>query len=216
MDSEKSTTINIGNTLIDINSQIAHFRDLLIQVGHDKHDSSDLRVQIRKSRRACVDLCTKAHAALLPQVKSDEITTPNDNPHMLLLFYLIQLFLRELIRSYHLLKLIPMDMSGYFENRIGTQNIGNVLGQLLLCKQINPDFHAEELNSITKDSKEVAKLLAEMQEFLPKQEAHLERSDVLTKDKTVGPWPAKRQRVESLYRNMGLLCCVSRPNSNYL
>jgi hypothetical protein len=61
----------------------------------------------------------------------------------------------------------------FVENRIGTQNIGNVLGQLLLCKQFNPDFHAEELNSITKDSKEIAKLLAEMQEFLPRQEAYL-------------------------------------------
>lgn len=37
-----------------------------------------------------------------------------DNPHLILLFYLAQLFLRELVRSYHLLKIIPMDMSGYF------------------------------------------------------------------------------------------------------
>ncbi|KAL7013369.1 hypothetical protein ACKWTF_015357 [Chironomus riparius] len=215
MDAEKSTQ-SIANLLIDINSQVAHFRDMLIQVGHDKHDSSDLRVSIRKTRRACVDLCTRAVAIVLPQINGDEITTPADNPHLLLLFYLTQLFLRELIRSYHLLKIIPMDMSGYFENRIGTQNIGNVLSQLLLCKQINPDFHAEELNSITKDSKEIAKILADMQEYLPKQEAYMERNEVLTKDKNPGPWPAKRQRVESLYRNMGLLCCVSRPNSNYL
>lgn len=40
-----------------------------------------------------------------------------------------------------------------------------------------------------------------------------ERNEVL---KEGGPWPAKRQRVEALYRNMGLLCCVSRPNPNYL
>lgn len=37
-----------------------------------------------------------------------------DNPHLILLFYLTQLFLRELVRAYHLLKIIPMDMSGYF------------------------------------------------------------------------------------------------------
>lgn len=36
-----------------------------------------------------------------------------DNPHLILLFYLTQLFLRELVRSYHLLKIIPMDMSGW-------------------------------------------------------------------------------------------------------
>lgn len=54
-----------------------------------------------------------------------------------------------------------------------TQNIGNVLSQLLLCKQITPDFHSEELNSINKDSKEIAKLVADMQEFMPKQEIYL-------------------------------------------
>lgn len=46
---------------------------------------------------------------------SEEVSaTPFDNPHLILLFYLTQLFLRELVRSYHLLKIIPMDMSGYF------------------------------------------------------------------------------------------------------
>jgi hypothetical protein len=59
------------------------------------------------------------------------------------------------------------------ENRIGGQNIGNVISQILLCKQINPDFQLEELGSITKDSKEIAKILSEMQEFMPKQEAYL-------------------------------------------
>jgi hypothetical protein len=43
----------------------------------------------------------------------------------------------------------------------------------LLCKQITPDFQLEELGSITKDSKEIAKVLSEMQEFMPKQEAYL-------------------------------------------
>lgn len=47
-------------------------------------------------------------------IHSEDIATPFDNPHLILLFYLTQLFLRELVRSYHLLKIIPMDMSGYF------------------------------------------------------------------------------------------------------
>ena len=66
---------------------------------------------------------------------------------------------------------------------VGPSNLGNVLSQLLLCKQINPDFHSEELCSITKDSAEIAKLLADMQEFMPKQEAYLgelERGFVLS------------------------------------
>lgn len=84
-----------------------------------------------------------------------------------------------------------------------------------------------------------------MQEFMPKQEAYLgklraflarlfdeiftnffqpfldspapqisERNEVL-KDKNSGPWPAKRRRA-ALYRNMGLLCCISRQHPNYL
>lgn len=37
-----------------------------------------------------------------------------DNPHLVLLFYLSQLFLRELLKAYRLLQVIPMDMSGYY------------------------------------------------------------------------------------------------------
>jgi hypothetical protein len=59
------------------------------------------------------------------------------------------------------------------ENRIGGQNLGNVISQILLCKQITPDFQREELGSITKDSKEIARVLSELQEFMPKQEAYL-------------------------------------------
>ncbi|CRK90559.1 CLUMA_CG004262, isoform A [Clunio marinus] len=209
---------NLSNMLIDINTQVASFRDMLIHIGHDKHDCPELRAQIRKTRRACVESCIKVAKSILPQLKSDsEITaTPIlDNPHLILLFYLTQLFLRELVRSYHLLKIIPMDMSGYFDSSaVGPSNLGNVISQLLLCKQINPDFHSEELCSITKDSQEIAKLLAEMQEYMPKQEAYLERNEVL-KDKNSGPWPAKRRRA-ALYRNMGLLCCISRQHPNYL
>ncbi|KAG5682655.1 hypothetical protein PVAND_011994 [Polypedilum vanderplanki] len=216
MECEK-TVSNYTSMLLDINCQIAQFRDLLIHIGHDKHDSPELRISIRKTRRACVEQCIKVAELILPQVKSEEVTaTPFDNPHLILLFYLTQLFLRELVRSYHLLKIIPMDMSGYFENRIGGQNLGNVISQILLCKQINPDFQLEELGSITKDSKEIAKILAELQEFMPKQEAYLERNEILVKDKNLS-WPVKRRRVESLYRNMGFFCCISKqPQPSYL
>jgi hypothetical protein len=44
--------------------------------------------------------------------------------------------------------------------------------------------------------------------------APTERNEVL-KDKNSGPWPAKRRRA-ALYRNMGLLCCISRQHPNYL
>lgn len=60
---------------------------------------------------------------------SESEITPSpllDNPHLILLFYLTQLFLRELVRSYHLLKLIPIDnklMSGYFGKDDGNENL---------------------------------------------------------------------------------------------
>lgn len=46
------------------------------------------------------------------RVMADGILT--DNTNLVLLFYLAQLFLRELIKSYRLLQVVPMDMSSYY------------------------------------------------------------------------------------------------------
>lgn len=56
------------------------------------------------------------------------------------------------------------------ENRAGPSNIGNVISQILLCKQIQPDFNQEEICSIAKDSQDLARLIQDMQEFLPQQD----------------------------------------------
>jgi hypothetical protein len=45
-----------------------------------------------------------------------------------------------------------------------------VISQILLCKQITPDFRQEELCSITKDSQDVRRMVQDMQEFMPQQE----------------------------------------------
>lgn len=135
---------------------------------------------------------------------------PADNPHFVLLFFMIQLFLRELAKCSRLIQVIPMDMSSYYGesafprtvdlftsqdslfpnekfnfcrenknvflflleslNRPGTSNFSNVISQILLCKTITPDFNAEEICSIAKDSEEIGKILQEMQEFMPQQE----------------------------------------------
>lgn len=55
-------------------------------------------------------------------------------------------------------------------NRPGTSNFSNVISQILLCKTITPDFNAEEICSIAKDSEEIEKILQEMQEYMPQQE----------------------------------------------
>ncbi|KAG4074454.1 hypothetical protein HA402_015743 [Bradysia odoriphaga] len=197
--------------IVEINSQVALFRDLLIHIGSSK-DCPELREKVRKLRRSCVEACKHTCQLILPQMKqtnvADGITT--ENSHLILLFYLAQLFLRELFKSYRLIQEVPMDMSGYYDNRAGPSNLGNVISQILLCKQITPDFNQEELCSITKDSQELNKILAEMQEFIPQQDQFLEKTTALNGDEN-GPWPAKRRR-NSIYKNMGLLCCVSRPN----
>lgn len=73
--------------------------------------------------------------------------------------------------AYHHLTYILL---AYFaENRAGPSNLGNVISQILLCKQFTPDFNEEELCSITKDSQDIAMLLSEMQEYMPQHEAYL-------------------------------------------
>ena len=150
---------------------------------------------------------------------------PADNPHFVLLFFMTQLFLRELAKCSRLIQVVPMDMSSYYGensirkkkiimkkfvrnkninffpplfplpstypstpppsaksfffffvvsaenlNRPGTSNFSNVISQILLCKTITPDFNAEEICSIAKDSEEIKKILQEMQEYMPQQE----------------------------------------------
>lgn len=56
-------------------------------------------------------------------------------------------------------------------SRTAPSNLGNVISQFLLCKQINPDFQQEELCSIVKDSQELSELLEELQAHMPLTEA---------------------------------------------
>jgi hypothetical protein len=54
--------------IVEINSQVALFRDLLIHVGQAR-DSPELREKIRKLRRTLVDACRHTSQLLLPQVR---------------------------------------------------------------------------------------------------------------------------------------------------
>lgn len=67
----------------------------------------------------------------------------------------------------------PKKKNNNTDNRAGPSNLGNVISQILLCKQITPDFNQEELCSIAKDSQDIAQILSEMQEFMPRQETVL-------------------------------------------
>ncbi|XP_014243480.1 uncharacterized protein LOC106663286 [Cimex lectularius] len=197
--------------IFEINSQLALFRDLLIHIGTSR-DSPELREKIRKLRRMCVDACKHTAQNLLPQIRSavaDGI--PADHPHLIIVFYMCQLFLRELAKCSRLVQLIPMDMTGYFENRAGPSNLGNVISQILLCKTIAPDFNQEEICSIAKDSQELSRLLNEMQEYLPTQDVNSERQTALTIEDGSTKWNKKCRR-NSLYRNFGTFCCIHRHN----
>jgi len=54
--------------IVEINSQVALFRDLLIHVGQAR-DCPELREKIRKLRRTVVDACRHTSQLLLPQVR---------------------------------------------------------------------------------------------------------------------------------------------------
>lgn len=43
-----------------------------------------------------------------------DVGIPVDSPNLVLLFYVAQLFLRELHKSKNLIQIVPMDMSGYY------------------------------------------------------------------------------------------------------
>lgn len=49
-----------------------------------------------------------------PGIAGSSTAISVENHNILLLFYLGQLFLRELFKSYRLIQVVPMDMSGYY------------------------------------------------------------------------------------------------------
>ncbi|XP_020714953.1 uncharacterized protein LOC101449097 [Ceratitis capitata] len=200
--------IQFNTVIVEINSHVSLFRDMLIQIGQPK-DCPELRENIRKLRRICVDTCKHMGQAIIPEVRSTMAEGLFvDNPHLVILFYLAQLFLRELVKCYRLTRVIPMDMSSYYETRAVSSNFGNLISQILLCKQITPDFKEEELCSVAKDSQEIATLITELQEYMPKHESLLERNSAL-EDK--GWWNYKKRR-NLINKHLNLLCCVSKPS----
>lgn len=63
-----SFTFRAFQQIQDINSQVAQFRDLLINIGQPR-DGPELREKIRKLRRSCVEACKSTSQLVLPHVK---------------------------------------------------------------------------------------------------------------------------------------------------
>ncbi|CAH2050257.1 unnamed protein product, partial [Iphiclides podalirius] len=201
-----------ANTLIaEINVQLALFRDLLIHIGQPP-DCPELRERVRRLRRACVEATKQTSQLVLPTCKKANSDSSAEQPQLVLLYFMSQLLLRELAKCHRLVQLVPMDMTSYYENRAGPSNFGNVISQILLCKQITPDFNQEELCSIAKDTQDINRIVNDIQEYLPQHENlnHLETNMALKGDDVNGLWRNKRRG--SLYKGMGVLCCMSRPN----
>ncbi|XP_003701500.1 decima [Megachile rotundata] len=211
----------------EINNQVAQYRDLLINIGQPR-DCPELREKIRRLRRNCVDACKNASQLILPQVRrTTDIGIPVDCPNLMLLFYVAQLFLRELGKSKKLIRNVPMDMTEY-ETRTGPSNIGNVISQILLCKQITPNFYEEELCSIKKDSEEIRGLINELQEFMPQSDGDIEKYTALQSAGTRGNrfngrrthrWnqsndrPSRSAGQSSYFHDaLNLFCCTARAN----
>ncbi|XP_003393802.1 uncharacterized protein LOC126918999 [Bombus affinis] len=212
----------------EINNQVAQFRDLLINIGQPR-DCPELREKIRRLRRHCVEACKNTSQLILPQVRrTTDIGIPVDCPNLMLLFYVVQLFLRELCKSKNLIRIVPMDMTEYYETRAGPSNIGNVISQIVLCKQITPDFYEEELCSIQKDSEEIRGLMNELQEFMPQSGGDIEKYSALQSagsrgnrpnGRRVHRWnqsherPSRPTRQSSYFRGaLNLFCCAARAN----
>ncbi|XP_016920350.1 regulator of G-protein signaling 7-binding protein-like [Apis cerana] len=227
-DKSEKTEKAVLSQIQEINSQVAQYRDLLINIGQPR-DCPELREKIRRLRRNCVETCRHTSQLILPQVRrTTDIGIPVDSPNLMLLFYVAQLFLRELCKSKNLIRIVPMDMTEYYETRSGPSNIGNVISQIVLCKQITPDFYEEELCSIQKDSEEIRGLINELQEFMPQSSGDIEKYTAL---QNVGSWsnrtngrriqrwnqthnrPTRTTRQSSYFCGaLNLFCCAARTN----
>ncbi|GAB0096337.1 uncharacterized protein DMENIID0001_118280 [Sergentomyia squamirostris] len=60
---------NVYTLIVDINSQVALFRDMLIHVGQSK-DCPELREKIRKIRFSLVEACRHTSSLILPQIRT--------------------------------------------------------------------------------------------------------------------------------------------------
>ncbi|KAM8717258.1 hypothetical protein ACLKA7_004027 [Drosophila subpalustris] len=202
---------------MEINCHVAQFRELLIFIGQSR-DSPELREKIRRLRRSCVDACKQTAHLITPQPRHC-LGSPSERVHLSLLFQLTQLFRHELIKSYRLIQLVPCDMTDYYApTRTAPSNLGNVISQILLCKQINPDFQQEELCSIRKDAEELNELLDEMQSHLPNPEAidKTEHSDgkPMASPNTPPVWYTHHRRRGFLSRSRSLCCCFKPSQAN--
>uniref|UniRef100_A0A1A9VW52 Uncharacterized protein n=1 Tax=Glossina austeni TaxID=7395 RepID=A0A1A9VW52_GLOAU len=94
-----------------------------------KHQNSSFRFPF--------SIKTQLEIIYLEIATADGVLT--DNPHLVLLFYMAQLFLRELVKSYRLIQVVPMDMSGYYDTNNGTVHEGRLSHCVTFAGEKNDD-----------------------------------------------------------------------------
>ncbi|XP_030565444.1 uncharacterized protein LOC115765855 [Drosophila novamexicana] len=209
--------------IMEINCHVAQFRELLIFIGQTR-DSPELREKIRRLRRSCVDACKQTAHLITPQSRHSQPASSSEcRLQLQLLYQLTQQFRHELIRSHRLIQLVPYDMTDYYAPARGApSNLGNVISQILLCKQINPDFQQEELCSISKDAQELSELLGQLESHLPSPapadepdlqlDLHLPHScDV---NLAMSAWYKHQRRRSCRSRSRSLCCCLGSSQAN--
>ncbi|XP_006625231.1 syntaxin-22-like [Apis dorsata] len=67
-DKSEKTEKAVLSQIQEINSQVAQYRDLLINIGQPR-DCPELREKIRRLRRNCVETCRHTSQLILPQVR---------------------------------------------------------------------------------------------------------------------------------------------------
>jgi len=206
----------IHQALIELNIEVATFRDLLLSVGSSR-DCPELREKIRKVRMSAVEAVTRTNTSLLPHIKTCiSEGTIIDNGQLICLYLLARLLERELSKCLCLVSSLPMqDMDKHFDNKSKTPasgGIGTMLTQIVMCTNHRPDFNAEEVASVEKDRRELMVIVEDMADHLPKEDPSKATCGLTCNDAATekAKWTLKRKR-RKCSGGLGLAqCCWLR------
>lgn len=193
VDVELSKSTELQNTecnknIDELNNVIAIFRENLIHIAKPV-DCPEIRDKIKETRKKCLDLCVATSDIIMPQIRSDVAEgIPVDSQQLVNLVCCTQLFLRELRKCHCLVKTNPMDLRPLYEKRPRSSGM-SVLDKLVLFKLQPRDYHKEELQSIVRDTEQIATLLREMKEFMP-----CESNDKAFIDENLHRWNKRARR----------------------
>ncbi|KAG8177218.1 hypothetical protein JTE90_022092 [Oedothorax gibbosus] len=172
----------------ELNNCLAVFRDHLVHIAKPQ-DCAEIRDRIKETRRKCLELVVSANEIIMPQIRSDVAEgIPVDSQQLVNLVCCTQLFLRELKKCYNLIQSYPIDMTPYYEKKPKSGGV-SVLDKLVLFKLQPRDYHAEELQSILRDTNEIIKVLREMKEFMP-----CESNDKILLDENLLKWNKRTRK----------------------